>query len=70
MIEAVLTDAVPKAEAPAALAQGYAAQAGWDPQTEGSDYVYLVLGPERIQVWREAEDLAGRTMMRNGVWLV
>ena len=70
MIEAVLREAVPKTEAPAALAQGYAAQAGWDPQTDGSDYVYLVLGPERIQVWREAEDLAGRTVMRDGAWVV
>jgi len=59
MIDAVLTGAVPKAEAPAALAEGYATQAGWDPRTDGSDYVYLVLEPERIQVWREAEDLAG-----------
>ncbi len=70
MIDAVLAETVPKDEAPAALAAGYAAQAGWDPQTDGSDYVYLVLGPERIQVWREAEDLAGRTVMRNGAWVV
>ena len=49
---------VPKAEAPAVLARRYAAQAGWDPQTDASDYVYLVLGPERVQVWREAEDLS------------
>ena len=70
MIDAVLAKAVPKAEAPSALAEGYAAQAGWDPQTDGSDYVYLVLEPERIQVWREAEDLDGRTVMRNGTWVV
>jgi hypothetical protein len=29
-----------------------------------------VLGPERIEVWREDEDLAGRTVMRNGEWVV
>jgi len=68
MIDAVLAETVPKSTAPAALAEGYAAQAGWDPQTDG-DYVYLVFGPERIEVWREAEDLAGRTVMRNGAWV-
>jgi general stress protein 26 len=70
MIDAVLVDAVLTSEAPAALAEGYAAQAGWDPRTDDGDYVYLVLGPERIEVWREAEDPAGRTVMRNGAWVV
>ncbi|HEX3567842.1 MAG TPA: pyridoxamine 5'-phosphate oxidase family protein [Acidimicrobiales bacterium] len=70
MIDAVLVEAVPKSEAPAALAEGYAAQAGWDPQTDGGEYVYLVFRPERIQVWREEEDLTGRTVMRNGAWVI
>jgi hypothetical protein len=70
MIDAVLVEAVPAADAPEVLAQGYAAQAGWDPRTEPVDYVYLVFGPERIQVWREDEDLAGRTVMRNGAWVI
>jgi len=70
MIDAVLIEAVPTSEAPAALAEGYAAQAGWDPRTDGGEYVYLVFGPERIQVWREDEDLAGRTVMRNGAWVI
>jgi len=29
-----------------------------------------VFDPQRIQVWTEAEDLAGRTIMRNGQWQV
>ena len=70
MIDAVLVEAIPKSEAPTDLAGRYAAQAGWDPQTDSGDYVYLVLVPDRIQVWREAEDLAGRTVMRNGAWVV
>jgi hypothetical protein len=69
-IDAVLVEAVPASEAPAALAEGYAAQAGWDPRTDAGAYVYLLFAPERIQAWREAEDLAGRTIMRNGVWVV
>ena len=68
-IDAVLAETVPKSKAPASLAKGYAAQAGWDPQADGGDYVYLIFGPERIEVWREAEDLAGRTVMRDGSWV-
>jgi Pyridoxamine 5'-phosphate oxidase len=70
MIDAILVEAVPASEAQPALADGYAAQAGWDPRTDPSNYVYLVLRPERIQVWREGEDPAGRTVMRGGEWVV
>ncbi len=53
----------------AALGEAYAAQADWDPRgLEG--YVYLVLRPTRIQAWREADELAGRVLMRDGTWLV
>lgn len=53
----------------AALGEAYAAQADWDPRgIEG--YVYLVLRPTRIQAWREADELAGRVLMRDGTWLV
>jgi hypothetical protein len=69
-IDALLVEAVPTSEASAAVAEGYAAQAGWDPRNDAGDYVYLVLRPERIQVWREGEDLAGRTIMRNQTWVV
>ncbi|MGA7835449.1 MAG: hypothetical protein WCA31_09620 [Acidimicrobiales bacterium] len=69
MVDAVLAETVVAAEAPASLAEAYAAQAGWDPRTESGDDVYLVFDPERIQVWREGEDLAGRTVMRHGTWV-
>jgi general stress protein 26 len=70
MVDAILIEAIPAAEAPAMVAEGYASQAGWDPRTDSGDYVYLVFRPERIQVWREDEDLAGRTVMRNGAWVI
>jgi general stress protein 26 len=69
IIDAVLAETVPKSNAPAALARGYASQAGWDPQTDSGDYVYLIFGPHRIEVWREGEDLSGRTVMRDGSWV-
>jgi hypothetical protein len=70
MIDAVLVEAVPLSEVSTAMAEGYAAQAGWDPRTDDGEYLYLVFGPERIQVWREDEDLAGRTVMGNRAWVI
>jgi len=29
-----------------------------------------VLRPEQIQAWREENELAGRTLMRGGAWLI
>ena len=40
------------------------------PAHAGEGYVYVVLAPERIQAWREADEIAGRTLMRGGRWLV
>lgn len=70
MIDALLEDAVAVADAPDRIAAGYAAQADWDPREAGGGYLYLVLRPERIQAWREADELPGRTLMRDGTWLL
>jgi hypothetical protein len=70
IVDAVLDRAVALDHAPAALAGRYAEQADWDPRTARGHFVYLVLRPERIQAWREANELAGRTLMRAGSWLV
>lgn len=69
LIDAVLERAVPALEA-GELAEGYAAQADWDPRTGGGEsYRYLVLRPERIQAWREVNELSGRLLMKGGEWL-
>ena len=68
MIDAVLDRAVDVAAEPA-LGAAYAAQADWDPRgLEG--YLFLVLRPVRLQAWRESNEIPGRTLMRDGVWLV
>jgi hypothetical protein len=66
MIDAVLEQTVDVADE--ALGAAYVAQADWDPRTS-SGYVFLVLRPVRVQAWREANELAGRTLMRDGRWL-
>lgn len=69
MIDAALERSVPVADA-GSIADAYAAQADWDPRVAGGNYVYLVLRPDRVQAWRESDELAGRLLMRDGTWLV
>jgi hypothetical protein len=70
MMNVTLDSTVAVADAPADLAEGYAAQSDWDPRAAPDGYVYLVLRPRRIQAWREANEIAGRTLMRDGAWLL
>ena len=68
MIDAVLDRSV-AATADDTIADPYAAQADWDPR-EAAGYLFLVLRPVRLQAWREANEISGRTLMRDGRWLV
>ena len=68
VIDARLERAVRVADA-ADLAERYVQQADWDPRAVGDSYRFLVLRPERIQAWREADEIPGRTLMRDGTWL-
>lgn len=70
MIDAVLVSIIDAGTVPAAVADVFAGQADWDPRDAPEGYVYVVLVPERIQAWREANEIAGRTIMRHGKWLV
>ncbi len=70
LIDALLDDVIAVDDAPERLAEGFAAQADWDPRTAGAGYVFLVLRPDRIQAWREVDELPGRTLMRSGAWIV
>ena len=49
-------------------ANEYAQAAGNDPRSVPG-FTYIQLAPERMQVWRGATEFAGRTVMRDGVWL-
>ena len=68
MIDAVLDRTVDVAES-GSLAAAYADQADWDPRTSDG-YRFLVLRPQRVQAWRESDEIPGRTLMRDGEWLV
>jgi hypothetical protein len=70
IIDAVLERMVAVGDAPDEFAQRYSAQADWDPRQAGGAYAYMVLRPERIQAWREQNEIQGRTLMRGGAWTI
>jgi len=62
-------EATPAAGVDPALGDAFAAQAGFDPRRQATAYAYFVLTPQSIQAWREENELAGRWLMRDGMWL-
>ncbi|HEX6931186.1 MAG TPA: pyridoxamine 5'-phosphate oxidase family protein [Streptosporangiaceae bacterium] len=52
-----------------AAKDAFAAKHGWDPREESGDYAYFRIVPDRVQAWREVNELSGRTLMRDGDWL-
>ncbi|MEV6835724.1 pyridoxamine 5'-phosphate oxidase family protein [Streptomyces sp. NPDC051133] len=56
------------AELGADTADTFADKTGFDPR-KLDDYQYFRIVPRRIQAWREANELAGRGLMRDGAWL-
>ncbi len=65
----VTLDGVQAGPSAAEAAEVYAGQADWDPRQETDAYDYFLLRLVRVQAWREANELAGRTLMRDGAWL-
>jgi nitroimidazol reductase NimA-like FMN-containing flavoprotein (pyridoxamine 5'-phosphate oxidase superfamily) len=48
----------------------FAARTGFDPRELSTRYRWFRITPRRIQAWREANELTGRELMREGRWLV
>jgi len=69
LIDVELEASLAVSEADEETASAYAEQSDWDPRAEGGDYRFLRLRPTRIQAWREANELAGKLLMRDGAWL-
>jgi hypothetical protein len=71
--DVVLIDASVEVFAPdavdPAIADAFAARHNWEPRNDPRPYSYLLLTPRRIQSWRESNELAGRTIMRDGKWV-
>ncbi|HEY6075795.1 MAG TPA: hypothetical protein VIV36_03080 [Gaiella sp.] len=52
-----------------ATAASHAEHTGFDARTDPGDYVHLRVTPTEIRAWREANELSGRLLMRDGTWL-
>jgi hypothetical protein len=52
------------------VGDAFAVKTDFDPRRETGSYLYFRVHPERLQAWREANELAGRELMRGGRWLV
>jgi hypothetical protein len=46
----------------------FAGKTGFDPR-DLTGYLFFRIQPRRVQAWREANELAGRDLMRDGQWL-
>lgn len=70
--DVVMIDGVATALRPAELdtgeADAFALRAGFDPRQLTDRYRYFRIVPDRIQSWREAGELAGRLIYRDGHW--
>ncbi|MFB4300306.1 pyridoxamine 5'-phosphate oxidase family protein [Actinomadura sp. NTSP31] len=63
-VEVLELDALPKERA-----DRFAEHAGFDPREAAGPYRWFRITPRRVQAWREANELAGRELMRDGHWL-
>jgi hypothetical protein len=52
------------------VGDAFAVKTGFDPRQETVTYLYFRVTPQRLQAWREANELDGRDLMRDGGWLV
>ena len=68
MIDATAS-VIPAQDAGPPVARAYRERTGWAPGADGGDWVYILLRPIRIQAWRDADEIAGRTVMSDGTWL-
>jgi Pyridoxamine 5'-phosphate oxidase len=69
MIEGTVDSAQAATDIPAGTGDAFAAKTGFEPR-ELTGYLYFRIRPQRIQAWREANEIEGRELMRNGHWAV
>jgi hypothetical protein len=68
LIEGTVQAETTTTEIPAQTGDAFAAKTGFDPR-ELAGYAYFRIRPQRLQAWREANELAGRDLIRDGNWV-
>ncbi|MCG5215414.1 pyridoxamine 5'-phosphate oxidase family protein [Streptosporangium soli] len=51
------------------VGDAFAAKTGFDPRRLSSPYLYFRIHPQRLQAWREVNELKGRELLTDGHWL-
>ena len=69
LVEGTVGEVRPAAEVSAEVGDAFAAKTGFDPRRL-TGYRYFRIHPQRLQAWREANELAGRELMAGGQWQV
>jgi len=69
LVEGTLTEVIETADLPVADGDLFAERTGFDPRRIRG-FRYFRLRPLLIQAWREANEIDGRDLMRDGAWLV
>lgn len=59
-----------RGELPPGVGDSFAAKLGWDPRTGHPSYVFFRVVPHVLQAWGTVAEMPGRTLMRDGEWLV
>ena len=68
LIEGTVQTETAAAEISTEAGDAFAAKTGFDPR-ELTGYAYFRIRPQRLQAWREANELTGRDLIRDGDWL-
>ena len=69
LIEGTVGEILAAAEVPDELGDAFAVKTGFDPR-QLTGYSYFRIHPQRLQAWREANELKDRELMAGGRWLV
>ncbi|WP_432106523.1 pyridoxamine 5'-phosphate oxidase family protein [Streptomyces sp. AA1529] len=64
VVEVLDLDALPRERA-----DRFAARTGFDPRAAAACHRWFRIIPRRVQAWREANELRGRELLRDGAWL-
>jgi hypothetical protein len=69
LIDGTVDKVLPAGDIPANVGDTFAAKTGFNPRRITSPYMHFHVAPQRIQVWREEHEIAGRDVMLGGTWL-
>ncbi len=69
LIEGTVDAPAVASEIPDEVGDAFAAKTGFDPR-QLTNYLYFRIRPQRLQAWREANELKDRELMRGGRWIL